>query len=56
METRKQALKWWREMSIDEQEAIVEKYHKEGPFIAIATSSSKVERMFIKEQDGKETT
>ena len=49
-ETRKEALSWWRGLGINDQKDLVEKHHPHEHIVLITSSSSKIERMWQKEQ------
>ena len=48
--TRISALKWWRGMGITDQKDLVAKHHPHEHIVLITSSSSKIERMWKKEQ------
>lgn len=47
--TRAKALSWWRSLSTNEQMEKSKKHFPEKHFIAITTSSGRIEEMFVKE-------
>ncbi len=51
LSTRELALAWWRSLSQDEKLVIVKKHFPNSEFFLIDSSSSRIEQIYLKENE-----